>query len=244
MNFSQTRMRRHVGLMGACALALGGIAAATVGGARAAEAATCAAGTPCVITGSAELSSGVLNGSFPGSLTWSRTLSGANQNVADTTAGDEGFTVDDATATEAGWHVDVSATTFTCTAISTPTPCATTQTLADTGTFFVNGSTTDPTALTAPSQNCTATGDCTVPGTAAGQQPTFPVAVTTAATTPTAVTIYNAVATTGVGSVDIGQTTGNPTATNPVGWWIHVPGTTKPGSYTSTIDLTVISGPM
>ena len=243
MNFSQTRMRRRVGLMGACVLALGGIAAATVGGARAAEAATCAVDTPCVITGSADLTAGVLNGSFPGSLTWSRTLSGANQNVADIAAGHQGFTVDDATTTGRLARQRVRHDLYLH-RHQHAHPLCDYRDASGHGNVLRQREHYRPDGHHSPKPELHRDRRLYGAGTAAGQQPNFPVAVTTAAATPTAVTIYNAVATTGVGSVDIGQTGGNLTATNPVGWWIHVPGTTKPGSYTSTIDLTVISGPM
>jgi hypothetical protein len=243
MNFlSSITKRRAVGLAGACALALSGIAGATIAGAGPADAATCLVGAPCAITGSADLGAGVLSATVPNSLAWTAALSGSNQNVVDLTTADLGYTVDDALSTAVGWHVTVSATTFTCTTTSTPVSCATTQTLPNATTFSTNGSTGLATDTTVPSANCTVAttpADCTLPTNSI----TFPVAITTAATTPTAFTIYNAAAGTGVGSVDIGQTTGNPAATNPVGWWIHVPGTTLPGSYTSTITVNVISGP-
>jgi hypothetical protein len=84
-----------------------------------------------------------------------------------------------------------------------------------------------------PSATCTTSGDCTLP---TGTEPTYPVAVTTAATGPTASTRYTAAATSGLGSVLIGGTT-------PVGWWIHLPGSAQAGTYTSTISLTIGSGP-
>jgi hypothetical protein len=256
MNFlSATSKRRAVGLAGACALALSGIASATVAGAGPANAATCTAAdptavppvdaVPCVITGSADLTSGSLTAIMPDSLAWSASLSGAAQHVVDISAADQGYTVDDATATGAGWHVTVTATQFTCTPpVGGPTvtaPCTGTDTLPVTGTFSTNGSLDLATDLTAPGQSCTdGPTDCTLPSTTAGDQPTFPVPI--AADGTTAATIYNAIAATGIGSVDIGSTTAHP-ATTPVGWWLGVPGTTVPGTYTSTITVNVIAGP-
>jgi hypothetical protein len=223
--------RRVTGLVSAGTLVLGGLAGAAIGGAGPADAATCTAtvGTPCVITGTASLGAGVLSATVPGSLAWSATLNGLGQDVVDTTAADQAYTVDDATGSGAGWHVTVSATTFTST-----TPAAT---LPDTGTFSTTGSVTSATATTAPTQACNGTSsDCTLPDNAAT---VYPVAVTTAAATPTPVTVYNATAGTGIGSVNIGGSS----AAAPVGWWIHVPGTTVPSTYTSTINVNVISGP-
>jgi hypothetical protein len=226
--FNPISRRRVASLAAAGALALGGLASSVVAGAGAADAATCTVGTACVITGSADLTGGILSATVPSSLAWAATLTGVAQNVVDTTAGDQGYTVDDATGSGAGWHVTVSATTFSATGGAT---------LPDTGTFSTTGSATSSTATTAPTQACTGgTGDCTLPNNAAT---TYPVAITTAAATPTAQTVYQAAAATGVGSVDIGGST----ATNPVGWWIHVPGTAVPGTYTSTITINIISGP-
>jgi hypothetical protein len=231
MNFlSPIRKRRSARLATASALVLGGLASAAIAGPSSADAATCTAvvGTPCVITGTATMGAGVLSAIVPGSLTWATTLNGLGQQVVDTTAADQGYTVDDATGSGAGWHVTVSATTFSATGGGT---------LPDTGTFSTTGSITSATATTAPTQACSGgTGDCTLPDNSAT---TYPVAITTAAATPTPVTVYNAAAATGVGSTDIGGSA----AAAPVGWWIHVPGTTTPGTYTSTITVDVISGP-
>ena len=221
--------RRVAGLAGTCALVLGGIAGAAVTAAGPAEAATCTAvpGTACVITGTASLGTGSLSATVPGSLTWSATLTGVGQDVVDMTAADQGYVVDDATGSGDGWNVTTSATTFS-------TGGGTPKTLADTGTFSTTGSITSATATTSPSQACTSTGDCTLPANST----TYPVAITTASS-PSAFTIYNAASGTGIGSVNIGGSG----AMNPVGWWIHVPGTTAPGTYTSTITINVLSGP-
>jgi hypothetical protein len=62
------------------------------------------------------------------------------------------------------------------------------------------------------------------------------VAITTATT---ASNIYDASATTGLGSVTIGGSS----AANPVGWWLNVPANTLAGTYTSTVTVDIISGP-
>ncbi|HTU73239.1 MAG TPA: WxL domain-containing protein [Trebonia sp.] len=230
MSFSSPiTKRRLASLAAAGALALGGLASSAVVGAGSAQAGTCTAGgAACSIAGSADLSPGTLSATLPSTLTWAAQLTGVSQSVVDTTAADQGYTVNDATGSGAGWHVTISATTFAATGGAT---------LADSGTFSTNGSVTSATATTAPSQACTGgTGDCTLPDNTAT---TYPVAITTAAATPPTETIYQAAATTGVGSVDIGGST----ATDPVGWWITVPGTTTPGTYTSTISVNIVSAP-
>ncbi len=153
-------------------------------------------------------------------------MNGRAQDVVDTTAADQEYGVDDASENAAGWHVTTSATTFTSGA----------NTLPDTGTFMTNGSTTSATDNTPPTAACVTAGTCTVP---TGNTVTYPVAITTAATTPTPVTIYSAAAASGIGDIRIGGST----AANPVGWWVHIPATAVSGSYTSTVTMAIVSGP-
>ncbi len=231
---SPINKRRATGLVGACALVLGGIASAVVAGAGAADAATCtgtAAGTPCVITGTADLGDGSLSTTVPGSLTWATTMNGLSQNLFDSTPADEGYVVNDATGSGLGWNVTVSATTFSAgTALGSPA-------LPDTGTFSTTGSITSPLDTTAPSKACTGgPGTCTLPSQ---HVVAYPVAIPTAAFAPVPVTVYEAEGGTGLGSVNIGGSA----SVDPVGWWLHVPGSATPGTYTSTITINVVSGP-
>lgn len=215
--------RRAAALAGACAVTLWGLTAAAVFGAGTANATTCLTGTPCTITGTATLGTGTLSLTTPGSLAWATTLNGAAQNLVDTTTGDQSLTVDDARGTSLGWKVTVAATTFTSSG----------STLADIGTFFANGNPGSPVATTAPDGVCTVTNECTVP---TGDTATYPLHITTAVTTPTPVTLYNAAVGSGSGSVIIGSA-------NPIGWWLAVPGDVAAGTYTSTISLNVATGP-
>jgi hypothetical protein len=247
---SSIARRRVAGVVGACALALGGFATAAVAGAGSADAAACTTTTPCAITGTAGLTAGVLTMTAPDALTWAGTLAGVAQDLVDANGpgspagganGDEGYAVDDATGSGAGWNVTVSATTFTNTVAGT--------TLPDTGTFSTNGTITaasttggvttgGPTDTTAPTATCTTAGDCTLPT----NNVAFPVAITTAAATPAAVTVYDAALTTGLGSVTIGAF-GAVLGADPVGWWVHVPSNAVIGSYGSTVTIAIIGSP-
>ena len=211
--------------MVACILLTGGIGASLLLAAGPAGAATCDAGTPCTVTGTASLTGGSLNLTTPGSLAWSATLSGLTTQVVDTNTADQTYVVNDATGSGAGWNVTVAATTF-----STTSPA---HTLADTGTFSTNGSTSSATDATAPDAACTGgAGTCTLPDNSAT---TYPVDLTTASS-PTPSTVYQAAAGSGMGSVSVGTTT-------PVGWWVNLPGNTLAGTYSSTVTLNVVSGP-
>jgi hypothetical protein len=158
----------------------------------------------------------------PSSLAWAVTDSGMDQSAVDTVAADQQFTVDDATGAEAGWHITVSATTFT----------DGTHTLPDTDRLELTGSLSSLTSTT-PTAACV--GSCTLPA----DTTTYPVVITTGAISPDAFTIYNATANTGVGVI----TVGGHNATHPIGWWIQVPGSALAGSYTSTLTFTLVSGP-
>lgn len=220
-------MHRCIRVLSCCAVVAGGLTGSVVVASGTADAAACgtavAAGTDCTLTGTANLGAGTLTLTSPASLGWSTTLNGLNQSLVDPTAADQGYTVNDATGSGAGWHVTASATTFT----------TGTHTLPDTGTFVTTGSTSSPTATTAPSATCT--GTCTLPTNST----TYPVALTTAATTPTATTVYDTAAATGLGQMTIGGST----AADPVGWWVNVPASAQAGTYTSTITTEIISGP-
>src|SRR5580658_7840843 len=176
-------MRRSLRMLAVLTFLTGGLApvliALTPGTASATSCGTpIAAGSNCTLTGTLDLTGGTLQVTSPASLSWADTLNGLNQSVVDVTAGDQQYTVNDATGTGAGWHVTMSGTTFTNGS----------HTLPDATTFSTNGSTTSATGTTAPTATCTAT--CSPPT----DSTTYPVAITTAATSPTPFTIYDTAA--------------------------------------------------
>src|ERR1700722_8515596 len=213
-------------------LAAGVLLAGGVGGsallAVPAQAGTCVAPAACSLTGTLALAAGTLNLTTDSTLAWAAAGTGADLNLVDAPAPDETYTVVDASGAAAGWHVTVAATTFT----------TGTVTLAAAGTFSTDGSITSKTATGYPTTACTTGSTCTPP-THTTTPTTFPVAITTAASSPTPFVVYDADAATGLGSIAIGGS-GNPA---PVGWWLNVPGNTKPGSYVSTISMAVITAP-
>src|ERR1700722_7844956 len=198
--------RRVAPVAGACALLAGGIGACALAGAGTAQAAACP-GTPVAAagagtdTGTLTFTGGVLTMLPPPALTWAGTNNGLDQELVDATTGQQSYAVDDATGSGAGWNVTVSATTFT----STTSPA----TLPDALTFSTNGSITSAVATAAPTAACSAGATCILPT----DTTVYPVAVTTAATSPTPFKIYDTSAGTGLGSITIGR----PGAA-PVGW--------------------------
>ena len=229
MRHLSIRRRRVASVLGAGALLIGGVAAPALLAAGPASAGTCVAGAPCTITGTATLGTGTLTLTAPSTLTWAGTLNGLTQEFADTTTADETYNVDDATGGTTGWTVSVAASNFSTTG---GTPVS----LPSTGTFFTTGSVTLPASTTAPTASCTSgAGTCTLPTNAI----TYPVDVVTGGATPAPSIVYEAAGGTGLGSIDIGGST----AANPVGWWITTRPDTAPGTYTSTITLTLATGP-
>jgi hypothetical protein len=99
-----------------------------------------AAGSNCMLTGTLGVTGGTLTLTSPSSLTWAETLTGLDQSITDTTTADQQYTVNDATGSGAGWHVTVSATTFTNGS----------HTFSDTGTFSTNGSASSITSTSGP----------------------------------------------------------------------------------------------
>ena len=227
-----TRMtkERVIPLLGACVLFTGGISASVLLGAGSAQAAPCpgtpvVAGTSCTDTGTLTYTGGTLALTSPTALTWAGTGNGLNQQLVDATTAHQSYVVDDATGSGDGWNVSVSATTFTNGTVS----------LANTGTFSANGSITSAVATAGPTAACTSGATCTLP---TDTPVTYLVAMTTAASAPTPVKVYDALAATGLGSITIGL----PCAA-PVGWWVAVPTNAKPATYTSTVTLEGISAP-
>jgi hypothetical protein len=223
----RVRRRRLAGLVGACAVLAGGACGAALLAAGTARAVACGAnipaGTPCALTGTLGVTSGSLTLTSPTALVWTTTGNGLNQQLVDQTIAHQSYLVTDASASAAGWHMTVSATTFTAGALR----------LADPGTFVTTGSIASEAATTAPTAACSLGSTCILPADTTA----YPVAITTAASSPTPVNIYDTGVNTGVGSMTIGI------GANPVGWWINVPAAALIGTYTSTVTLQIISGP-
>jgi len=219
--------RRRLRLLVACVLLAGGVGGPALLGAGTAQAVVCgtaiAAGTPCTLTGTLGVTAGTLTLTSPTALAWATTASGIDQQLADPTTAHQSYLVNDASASAIGWHVTVSATTFTTGTLVLP----------NAGTFVTTGSITAEAAITAPTAACSSGSTCTLPA----DTTTYPVAITTAASAPVAVNIYSTGAATGIGSITIGI------GANPVGWWVNVPARTLAGTYISTVTLQIISGP-
>ncbi len=134
------------------------------------------------------------------------TLNGTDQNSAAVAIGVD---VNDDSGTGNGWKLQVAATTFKDTG---------THALADSGTL----------SISSVSEANNGTGTYTAPTNSI----TTPVALTTAATAPTAVSVYNAALNTGMGHFTVTPSL-----------QVHVPANAYASTYTSTITVTVATGP-
>jgi hypothetical protein len=162
----------------------------------------------------------------PAALAWSGTLTGRTQALADTSAAAQQLVVDDQTGSGAGWNITVAATSFSNGSYSLPSASV----------LEITGSVANVASAAAPTASCLGpSASCTMPSDTAV---TYPVTISSAAQSPTPETVYEAAPGSGSGPIGIGSS-----AANPFGWWVNVPGTTAVGSYTSTVTVTVASGP-
>jgi hypothetical protein len=168
---------------------------------------------------------GALVFAAPAALAFSGTLSGKQQALADGAAAAEQLLVDDQTGSGAGWNVTVAATSFVDGSYSLP----------GMNVLEVTGSVTNPASQAVPTASCFGTSVCTLPD---DSTLAYPIGITSAAQSPTPETVYEAKVGSGIGPIAIGSTTANP-----VGWWLNVPATAASGAYTSTVTVTVASGP-
>lgn len=228
-NTTTARATRARVLAAAAVLATGaGLAVLATGPAFAT---TCGTGLnlTCDVGGSAHLSAGTLKMNGPATLKWGATLTGSDLQLVDdgssngASASDLLLTTDDATGSNAGWHITASATTFTD---------GTSDTLPDAGAMAFTGSTGAESDATRPSAACDTGATCTVP---TDTTITYPVPMDTAPTDP--YTVYSADASTGEGQAVIGGSTS-------VGWWVNVPANTTAGTYTSVITVAIVTGPV
>src|SRR5450755_3732093 len=103
-------IRRRAGpVAAACVLLTGGSGAFVLPGAGTARAAACpgtpvAAGTLCTDTGTLTFTAGTLTLLTPTALTWTGAENGLDQQLVDATTAHQGYVVDDATGSRAGWN--------------------------------------------------------------------------------------------------------------------------------------------
>jgi hypothetical protein len=239
-------IRRRIGVLTGAAVLTGGLAAGvTAALPTVANATSCTIAVPlasCTSGGTVTLTSGGLNIDTPSALAWSTTLNGAEQTMYDTTAGTTGtytshtaFYVLDyrglLSGAGSGWNVTAQATTFTGSSSDT-IPDDVGGKVLSIGGGTLSSSANVPTVQCEVALTC---GTITAPTTF-----TYPLFIPTG-TSLTPVKIYDAVAGTGSGLVQVGS--GFDTGANPAVWAVTIPAVLALDTYTSTITLSVSSGP-
>jgi hypothetical protein len=155
--------------------------------------------------GTAAITGNTLSMTPPATVAFNATLNGTDQTVTSPQA----FAVSDQTGSGAGWKITATSTTFTT---------AGGKTLPDTAV----------TVQSAPTAACAASTTCTLATTNVAYPYTLPAATVA----PTATTLFNAAAATG-----LGNQTADATMT------LAVPASATAGSYTSTWTYSLVSAP-
>ena len=156
-------------------------------------------------TATGTITAGTLTVSTSATPTFGAALDGTDKTPTYTLP----MTVNDATGSGAGWKVTLTSTQFA-------TSGGTTHSLATTAS-----------KVTGVTSSCAA-GTCTAPSNTTG----YPFVVPADTSAPTAVSLFNSAADTGMG-----QFTVTPTVA------VSVPANTYAGTYTSTLTLAAVSGP-
>lgn len=146
---------------------------------------------------------GSLSLSNGATATISDTLDGTDQTVSYTLP----LSMTDARGTGTGWNLTVTSTTFT------------------TGTHTLA---TGASSIASVASACVAGGTCSNPTNAIA----YPLTIPAGATAPTAVKLFNAAATTGLGRFTITPSIN-----------VSIPGNSFAGSYASTLTIAAVSGP-
>jgi len=174
----------------------------------------------CTISGQASVGAGALTLEAPGTMSWSTRLLGANMTLDDQLT----LTPVDSTGSGNGWNVSALSTPFTRTS-------PTTAVIAYPA-LSLNGDSSGAVGTDAPADaGCAAGSSCTAPVDATSG---YPIAIPDASSgsLDTPVVIYSAIHGSGIGATDL-----------TADWWLSVPAATGAGTYTSTITLTISSGP-
>lgn len=172
-----------------------------------------------VVTGTLDITGGSLAfiNSTPANFTKSLTLNGADQTVNVV----EPFDVSDATGSGDGWNIQLASSAF-ANGTGTPAACSSAAPCYLPTTATVVSST--------PTVSCDSGSTCTVASNSISYPYTMPAADGSVATTATK--MYDAAVNTGMGNMTV-----TPTMV------ITVPGNAYSGTYTATIDASLVSGP-
>jgi hypothetical protein len=158
------------------------------------------------VTATATVNAGTLTLSTSATPSVSVTLDGTDQTPSYTLP----MTVNDYTGSGNGWNATITSTQFT------------------TGGGSPHLLSTSASTATGVSSSCNGGATCTVPSNSI----TYPLSVPAGSGPPTAVKLFNAAASSGMGGFTVTPTV-----------QVAIPANTYAGTYTSTVTVAVVSGP-
>ena len=179
----------------------------------------------CTITGTATVAAGTLSVGAPSTLKWSNTLSGFDLNK------DGSLTIVAVdTGSGTGWSLTATVTPFTdstgttkCTAAA---PCRMHKPLT------INGSSTSAKVNTTAGEQCDDGSTCHLLTNEVTYPVTLPTTCAASGRSCQPAVLASAAKTSGMGAIELSTD-----------WWLTIPANTYAGTYTSTITLSIVSGP-
>jgi len=180
----------------------------------------------CSITGTATVTAGSLAVGAPSTIKWTTSLSGFDLNKD----GRLTITAVDATGSGTGWNLTATVTPFTdstgttkCTAAA---PCRMHKPLT------INGSATSAKINKTAGEQCDDGSTCNRSTNTVTYPVTLPTTCAASGRPCQPAVLASAAKTSGMGAIDLSTD-----------WWMTIPANTYAGTYTSTITLSIVSGP-
>jgi hypothetical protein len=217
-----------IGTVGASTSSASACTYGTDGGALPAE---------CTITGSATVTAGSLAVGAPSTIKWTTTLTGIDTIVQRQVT----ITAVDATGSGSGWNLTASATPFTDstgTTKCTPAAPCTSSAASIVLTSRSTGSKAYVDDAIPPVATCATSSTCTLPKNSVTYPVTIPLCLLGLPSGKihgmdcTPASVASGAATSGMGAI-----------TWATDWWLPIPANAYAGTYTSTITLSIVSGP-
>ena len=178
---------------------------------------TVAATTKDSTVGRANIQGTVLAITAPSAISFSGELDGNDLVLNDATPADQSLTAEDATGSFNGWNITAQASgAFSDGSATLPA-----------NALSLNSDSSSSLGTASPAEACIVNSTCTL---ATNENVTYPVVIPS---TGSGAAVYDAAINSGMGTMNV----------NPLQWWLNVPGNALAGVYTTTVTLSINSGP-